>query len=99
MANLDEMKARYLELEKQAGDYKRAMSSIHDQMEVLDLKIKWATYTCTCVRLNKDLDIWDMSQQEEQGRRPLGFGSVSDTLSADKNCPICHGTGIPPENK
>ena len=99
MATLEEMKAQYRELETQADLATQQHYSIRHQMEELDLKIRQATYTCPCVHQNKELDIWDMSQQRDPNRKPLGLGMVYDTLTADKNCPHCSGTGIPPEQK
>jgi hypothetical protein len=50
-------------------------------------------FTCVCVRLNEDLGIRTMSEQEAAGRRGLQLGSVSETLSALKDCPHCKGRG------
>ena len=52
-------------------------------------------FTCACVRLNKDIDIGDMSEQHAAGRRGLQLGLVAETLSALEDCARCGGSGIP----
>jgi chorismate mutase len=52
-------------------------------------------YNCPCVRLNGDMGIHDMIQQESFNRRGLQFGTVSRTLSCEKDCLRCKGKGIP----
>ena len=54
-------------------------------------------FVCACVRLNKDIDIHGMAEQEVLGRYGLQLGLVSETLSALKACPSCRGSGIPKE--
>lgn len=48
---------------------------------------------CGCVRLNRELGIFTMVDQERAKRRGLGSGLVADTYSARSDCPECHGTG------
>lgn len=95
MATLEEMEAQRRELRDQVDKLHKQTYLLQDEIEAISLKISWATYTCSCVRLNRDLGIWNMSLQEAHGRKALGFGSVENTLSADRNCPICLGKGIP----
>lgn len=52
-------------------------------------------FTCVCVRLGRDIDVTNMSEQEAAGRRGLQIGLVAETLSALKDCPSCRGSGIP----
>lgn len=53
-------------------------------------------HPCHCVRLNRDLKIHTMEQQERCGRKPLmHMGFVSESLSTLGTCPLCHGTGKP----
>jgi len=56
-------------------------------------------YTCPCVRLNSDMGIHDMGDQERRGRYGLRAGGlVSNCLSAQLACPNCHGSGMPHAN-
>lgn len=61
----------------------------------LQLRLNRAEYPCTCVQLNSVLSIYDASEQEQANRRGLTPGLISETLSADRNCTHCHGSGIP----
>jgi hypothetical protein len=56
-------------------------------------------YSCECVRENRDIGVFDMMQQQEANRRPLGLGLVSECLSADRSCPLCNGEGVPIHNQ
>jgi hypothetical protein len=99
MTTIEELSATRNELRSQAEQLDRQLSSVRKQIGEVSRAIDWATYTCSCVRLNKDLNIWNTFLQEDHGRKGLTTGVVEETLSADKNCPICHGLGIPPECK
>ncbi len=68
---------------------------IHKMLDKLELEQAWEDHPCTCVKLNGDIGIYDMMEQERRNRRGLGFGFVSHCLSAIKNCPKCEGKGIP----
>lgn len=63
--------------------------------KVLEKNRALRKFTCVCVRLNKDIGVTDMIEQEAAGRRGLQTGIVIETLSALKNCPSCRGSGIP----
>lgn len=52
------------------------------------------TPVCSCVRLNKTIQIFTMTQQEQANRNGLQLGLVSETHSADLKCPKCFGTGV-----
>lgn len=64
--------------------------------ELRELEKREATerFTCRCVRLNREIGVFTSAQQEALGRVWLNLGPVSDTLSAERNCPLCHGSGI-----
>lgn len=64
-----------------------------EELERAEAKEK---YNCPCVSLNGDIGIHDMMQQEAANRRGLQLGTVSMTLSCNKDCLICRGKGIAP---
>lgn len=68
---------------------------VHEELSKLELEQAWEDHPCECVKLNGDIEIYDMMEQERRNRRGLGFGFVSHCLSAIKNCPKCEGKGIP----
>lgn len=52
------------------------------------------TYSCACVKLNSSINIYDCQAQHQRNRNPLSVGDlVADTLTADKACLLCKGTG------
>lgn len=59
----------------------------------LSLAINRLRFNCPCVRLNREIRIFDSGNQFDLGRVGLSMGIVGDTFSAEKRCPICHGTG------
>jgi hypothetical protein len=73
----------------------------------LMLEIARTEYTCNCVMLNEEIGVFTMTEQEARGRKALGLHTVSivradltlglvcETLSAVKQCTMCHGTGKP----
>jgi len=62
----------------------------------LELEEAKQNHTCSCVKLNRDIEIYDMVEQERRGRRGLQLGGlVAETLSARKDCRTCGGTGKP----
>jgi hypothetical protein len=63
--------------------------------QVLERNRALRKFTCVCVRLGKDIDVTNMSEQEAAGRHGLQIGLVAETLSALKDCPSCRGSGIP----
>lgn len=52
-------------------------------------------HPCPCVRLNVDIEIYDMGEQARRNRVALELGTVCDTHSARKDCKQCGGTGKP----
>ena len=54
-------------------------------------------HPCECVRLNADIEIYDMGEQERRKRKPVGawHSFVRDALTAREDCPKCKGTGKP----
>ncbi len=70
------------------------------EIKKLDLEQKREEYPCSCVKLNGDVEIYDMQEQERRGRNPLSVGGfVMDTLTARKDCTTCNGTGVPGKKK
>lgn len=52
------------------------------------------TRLCGCVRVNGEIDIVTMVDQEKRGRIGIEPGLVEKTRSARKDCPECKGTGL-----
>lgn len=52
-------------------------------------------HPCSCVKLNGDVEIYDMAEQSRRNRNPLQLGAVYDTYSARNDCQECGGTGKP----
>lgn len=65
----------------------------------LELEQNREDHPCQCVKLNKDIEVFDMQEQERRGRVPLGLGFVADCLTAIKDCHVCNGTGVPGKKK
>jgi hypothetical protein len=51
---------------------------------------------CTCVRLNRELGIYTLVDQERAKRRSWETGAVADCRSARSDCPVCKGSGVRP---
>lgn len=71
------------------------IDKLDKEMDKLRMEQSREDHPCSCVKLNGDISIFDMVEQERRGRTGLGFGFVSETLSCDKDCQVCHGTGKP----
>jgi hypothetical protein len=54
---------------------------------------RFVEYDCSCVRLGRDIAIYDMAGLGKANRRGLGAGLVSNTPSAANDCSHCHGFG------
>jgi hypothetical protein len=66
------------------------------EIHKLELEQRKEEHPCSCVKLNRDVEIYDMQEQERRGRNPLSVGGfVADTLTALKGCRECKGTGKP----
>ncbi len=87
--------ARIHELRAKADKMRREVDAIYDEVHKLEMEQAKEDHPCSCVKLNGDIEIYDMVEQERRGRRGLGLGMVAETLSARKDCPVCKGTGKP----
>lgn len=85
--------ARLKEIHDEIMDLVQRKDELIEERQALVLADARKTYDCTCVKLNRDISVNDMAQQEKAGRRGLGLGPVCETLSSDKKCPTCGGTG------
>jgi len=63
------------------------------ELELFMLRREELGCSCRCVRLNKDIDIYNHSQQVNKNRVGLELGIPGEIYSADKYCIYCHGTG------
>jgi hypothetical protein len=98
--NSIERKTRISLLSAEIGSLQEKVYALQDERLALRLEQDKEDHPCTCVKLNKDIEIYDMMEQELRGREPLSLGSfVCDLLTALKNCPVCRGTGIPIKDK
>lgn len=88
-------KARIREIDTLCQSLQRQLDILHDELKELRLEQSIEDHPCPCVKLNSDIEVYDMIEQERHGRRGLGFGLVAETLSAIKLCEVCKGTGIP----
>lgn len=92
-ARIQELRAKLYKLRKQSDD-------LFTEIAKLELEQRKEDHPCTCVKLNKDVEIYDMQEQERRGRNPLSVGGfVADTLTARKDCTVCNGTGVPGKKK
>jgi hypothetical protein len=82
-------------LQEQIDPIAAQIKVVEDDIRVIDLKINHLKHPCSCVKLNEDMGVRDMIQQAKANRNPFGLGYVGACLSADKNCSLCHGTGVP----
>jgi len=88
--------ARIQELRAQADKLRKQSDELYTEIAKLDLEQRREDHPCACVKLNRDVEIYDMGEQERRGRNPLSCGGfVADTLTARKDCTVCKGTGIP----
>lgn len=78
-----------------AHDLDNQRGQVLNALAILDMEAARERFRCPCVRLNRDVGIWNMGDQVEARRNGLTFGLVSDCLSARKDCERCHGDGVP----
>lgn len=90
-------KERLREIDTEIDKIQSRLHHLFGERKQLRLAESKEEYPCRCVELNGDIGVFDMSEQEDLGRKPLGLGFVCETLSASKFCPICQGTGKPKE--
>ncbi len=84
---IHKMRAERTELNKK-------ISELDVQLTKLELENNKEHFNCPCVQLNKDIGIYSSGDQVRAGRCACAFGGlVADTLSAEKNCPMCKGWG------
>jgi hypothetical protein len=88
-------KARLQQLRAEVSQLDGVRASLLTEISKLDLEQRKEDHPCACVKLNGDIEIYDMQEQERRGRKPLGLGPVADCLTARKDCQVCKGTGIP----
>jgi hypothetical protein len=87
---------RIQELRYKASQLREQSDTIYQEIAKLDMEQRKEDHPCTCVKLNGDIEIYDMQEQERRGRKPLSVGGfVADTLTARKDCQECGGTGKP----
>lgn len=88
--------ARIQKLRAEAQDLREKSDKLYAEIHKLDLEQRKEDHPCACVKLNRDIEIYDMGEQERRGRTPLSVGGfVADTLTAIKSCTVCNGTGVP----
>lgn len=80
-------------LENEAFRLEKCAYALRERSDQIYRQLQKHEYNCPCVRLNKDIDIFDMSDQEIANRNGFGCGWVSECLSARRDCPQCHGKG------
>ena len=82
-------------LREERDGLNKRVYALNESIKELQLLEDKEQHSCSCVKLNRDIEIYDMQEQERRGRNPLGLGLVSETLTARKDCPTCKGTGKP----
>lgn len=82
-------------IESRCEELEAELNELNDLRRSLELEQAREDHPCSCVAYNADLLIYDLIEQNKQGRVGIGFGPVINTLSALRDCPHCHGTGIP----
>jgi hypothetical protein len=88
---------RIREINAEIDKLQARLHTLFGERKQLSLAQSKEEYPCRCVALNGDIGVFDMGEQEQLGRKPLGLGFVCETLSASKFCPVCQGTGKPKE--
>ena len=96
---MSQRKERLQEIDTKLNSLGELREELLRERRVLDLEQRKEDHPCSCVKLNGDIEIYDMQEQERRGRNPLGLGFVADCLTALKNCPVCNGTGVPGKKK
>lgn len=89
-------KERLQRLRFERDELQDKANAIGREIAKLDLEERKEAHPCPCVRLNRDIEIFDMQEQSRRGRNPLSAGGfVADCLTARKDCQTCNGTGVP----
>lgn len=92
---LTELQAQRQQLMEDRKELNQQLLNLQEEIDLVQMQINRLTYPCTCVMLNGEIGIYDGGQQLAAHRRGLTLGLISRELSADLNCPLCHGTGVP----
>jgi hypothetical protein len=92
---LTELKAQRDQLMADRKDLNQQLLNTQEEIDLVQMQINRLNYSCTCVMVNGEIGIYDGGQQEAAHRRGLTMGLISRELSADLECPLCHGTGVP----
>jgi hypothetical protein len=85
-------------LRREAWELQQRADVLHREARDLSLEQDREDYPCACVRLNRDIGVFDMTRQMRDGRVPLGAHAgafVSETLTARRDCEACGGEGKP----
>lgn len=89
-------KARIQQAQAERQQLQSKVDALSKEIAELRLAEERDEHPCSCVKLNRDVEIYDMGEQARRGREPLSCGGfVADTLSARKDCEYCQGTGKP----
>ena len=91
--NKDELEKELRQFLTMADHLRSELHLVQKKCGELSLAIDRLRFNCPCVRLNREIGIFDSGYQFDLGRVGLSMGVVGDTFSAEKYCPICHGTG------
>jgi hypothetical protein len=94
-AMASEHRQQIMALESKRRELSQEIGRIDAKIYELSLEEDRSEFTCGCVKLNRDIGVFDMNNQSELCRNRVGFCSciVSESLTADKFCPACNGTG------
>lgn len=92
-------RARIQQAQAERQQLQTKVDALSKEIAELRLAEERDEHPCSCVKLNRDVEIYDMGEQERRGRVPLSVGGfVADTLTARKDCQECGGTGKPAPN-
>lgn len=91
-----ERKARLAQAEQERREHQSKADELGREIHQLRLDDVREEYPCTCVKLNSDIEIFDMAEQARRNRNCLAVtGMVAECLTARKDCEWCSGTGKP----
>ena len=86
---------RLREIISESDKLQRQLDALNKEARDVRLAMAKDEYSCSCVKLNRDIEIYDGAEQIRRGRKGLGCGLVADCLSARCDCKDCLGTGMP----
>jgi len=88
--------ARLQEIRSQREKLQSQINTLDKEYSELYLAEERDSYPCSCVKLNRDIEVFDMQEQSRRNRKPVSYHTfVADSLSARTDCETCEGTGIP----